>query len=217
MLDTDGAVTMDHQRWAELVHHCFNGLWKCNNPTRRSVLNDCMSAHTGQGIQLTPTDVTTALLRCKRRHVLDHYGCSASILQILADVRPSAVASVLGALTCSCEEMQNFTVQGTVRAKKTGPVPPQKVRTILPMPVLLGVVDGVVAQRIGAFIDDHARKVSASFLECARKHRQVLDAILPMSLIVEKGLDSVSCACVAQQEHVGLQTSSSVMVLQQHS
>ena len=37
-----------------------------------------------------------------------------------------SVAEVLSMLACSREEMQFFTVQGTVRAKKKGPVPPNK-------------------------------------------------------------------------------------------
>ena len=113
--------------------------------TRRTVLNDWISAHTGRGLQLAPGDVSTALFRCKRRRAMDHYG-TGSALQILADVCPNVVAEMLSIASCSREEIPSFTVQGTDRAKKKGPAPNSKVRTISPMPMRLGVVDGAVAQ-----------------------------------------------------------------------
>ena len=62
------------------------------------------------------------------------------------------------------------------------------------------VIDAVVAEQLNTLVDQFAARVPPSFLECARKGRQVMDITFPMSLVIEKGLDCRSQACVAQQD-----------------
>ncbi len=57
-----------------------------------------------------------------------------------------------------------------------------------------------VATQAHTLVDGFAAALPSGFLECARKHRQVLDAVFPLSLIIEKGLDCMSQACIAQQD-----------------
>lgn len=154
----------------------------------------------GQGLAITAREVKDALRIHKRRHVLDHYGCSAKGLLIVAEARPGAVAAVLELLACSEPEMQSIVIQGSVKAKKPGAVPPSKVRTILPLPVVLSTIDAIVAGHMTIQIDAYAATLPHPFLECARKHRQVLDAVFPLSLVIEKGLDEMSGACIAQSD-----------------
>ena len=200
MLDKNGYETCDHAKWAELVEDYFRDLWKCNHPSKRSIINDWLTAHAGCGLRLGCKDIEDALARLRKPHVLDHYGCCAKGLSIVAQVRPAAVAAALTKLARNQKELESIVIQGSVRAKKCGAIPASKVRTILPMPVVLGVVDAIVAAKMHEHIDTFAARVPHSYLECARKHRQVMDAVFPISLVVEKGLDDMSQGCIGQQD-----------------
>ena len=68
------------------------------------------------------------------------------------------------------------------------------------MPVILSIIDSVTAHRLNLLVDIFASSVPAAFLECARKKRQALDVVFALSLIIKKGLDDKSNACIAQSE-----------------
>ena len=48
--------------------------------------------------------------------------------------------------------------------------------------------------------DEISSQIGFGFLEAAKKHRQVLDVAFPSALAIERGLDSKSQMCVAQQD-----------------
>ena len=150
----------------------FRTLWTCNSAHHRSTIRDFLVGHVQNGIALEIDAVTNALLSVKRPHVLDHYGCSPKALLLIAKVRPDAVASVFTTLAHDQKVMESLQLVGSVKAKKSGAVTAAKVRTILPMPALLGVIDHAVATRMSVYIDAFANTVPSSFLECARKRRQ---------------------------------------------
>ena len=77
-------------------------------------------------------------------------------LRLVAEARPDAVAAVLTNLASDQTEMRTIVVAGSVRAKKRGAVPASKVRSILPMPVVLCIVDTITALRMTTLIDRFA-------------------------------------------------------------
>ena len=93
-------------------------------PAAKEILDEWMAAHRGRGLCLEPSDVMQALAAQKRPQVLDHYGCSARGVRILAEARPAAVASTLSRLASDQDEMDSMVIEGTVKAKKAGAIPP---------------------------------------------------------------------------------------------
>ena len=61
MTDHDGSKIVDQSRWGELVETYFQGLWKCCDPTERSVINDWLASQSHRGIDLRHLDVQAAL------------------------------------------------------------------------------------------------------------------------------------------------------------
>ena len=70
----------------------------------------------------------------------------------------------------------------------------------MPLPVLLGIIDYVTAARMHRRTDVISKEIPDSYLECAVKGRQVLDITFPANLVIEKGMDLHSRACIAQAD-----------------
>ena len=145
-------------------------------------------------------DVQVALSNLKRRHVLDHYGCSASALRLVAEVLPGPTASLFTAIASNNQVIKEITIEGKVKATDAGTIMANRTRAILRLPVILAVIDEIVAKRFHKKIDHAFAEVDKCFPECARRGRQVLDIAFPASLVIEKGLDMHSDACIAQAD-----------------
>ena len=154
----------------------------------------------GLGLHVRREDVSEALSGMRRSGILDNYGCCFQAMRILHEACPDKLPDVLTTLAKDNELMQSITLRGSVKAKQPGANPASKIRTILPMPCFLALLDHVVAQQIHRAADLFSELLPIGFLECAKKHRQCLDAIFPLSSIIEKSLDNHSKGAVAQQD-----------------
>ena len=200
MLDSTGETTLDHERWRDLVQAEFRGIWKCGNPAKRSVINDRLAQWQHQGITVSAIDVDESFRDMKHHRVLDNFGICFHGLKLLFDACPQQVADMLNRLATNQSFMEMLTLRGRVKAKKPGAIPASKIRTILPMPCILSLLDSVVAKRVHQLADSFAQRVPFGFLECAKKHRQCLDAVFPSSIIIERSLDNMSQATISQQD-----------------
>ena len=89
------------------------------------------------------------------------------------------------------DDMEQLAINGKAKAKSNGPIAADKIRTVMPLPTILGILDHVVASRIHARANVIAKSLPDGYLECAVKGRQVLDITFPANLIIEKGMDMV--------------------------
>ena len=136
---------------------------------------------------------------------MDKYGCSVSGLCMIFNARPEPIHKFFLRLARSKDEMESLVIQGRALAKCPGSIPATKVRTILPLPVILGVIDVLVAVQVHEVVDRYAARILPStsispYLECAKRHRQTMDAVHPLSLVIEKGMDDYSRGCICQQD-----------------
>ena len=136
----------------------------------------------------------------KRKQVLDHYGCSVQGCSVVAEAAPELFADVVTKLARNRSDLASVLIQGRAMAKAKGSIPASKVRTVMPLPVILGILDFVVAIRMHARSDVLAGLLPFGYLECAVKGRQVLDITFPASLVIEKGMNMKSKGCVAQAD-----------------
>ena len=190
----------DHARWASFVCEKYTEKWMSNDMHCRSLVTDFLNQYEGTGIKIQPTDIVEASLRVKRRRKLDHHGCSPMALQIVATACPDQVSQLFTSVAASRTRMQELVIKGRAFAKVAGTITADKVRVILPLPVTLVVLDVLVADGLNDGINRVAASADPGFLECARKGRQVLDFTFPASLIIEKGMDMHSDACIAQAD-----------------
>ena len=154
----------------------------------------------GCGITVSVQEVSTALAAMKRRGINDHYGFSVQGCAVVAEARPAAFARAISMLAGDTDELRSLVIEGRAKAKTKGAIPAGKIRTIMPLPVLLGILDFIVAMRMHSRSDAIARALPYGYLECAVKGRQVMDIVFPASLVIEKGMDMMSRGCVAQAD-----------------
>ena len=83
---------------------------------------------------------------------------------------------------------------------KRGPVPATKLRSIVPLPTLLSIIDQHVAAKLHTIADHLESQVPFGFFEGAKSRRQVMDLIWPVSQVLEKGVDRKGHGCIAQMD-----------------
>ena len=159
-----------------------------------------LEAHEGLGCMLTDHDVSVALGSLRKPRRLDGYGVCLSLIRTLLAKRPGAITSVINNISCKKSFMELVEVHGHASGKKRSPVTPKAVRTILPLPCILAILDAHVSSQLANNVDLLADQIGRGFFEAARRGRQILDLTHPLTLVLEKGNDLHGQAAVAQAD-----------------
>ena len=160
------------------VEQYFQKMWKCNDP----LVDEWLLQHQGHGITVSQDEALDAVKVLRFRAGLDCFGCCPSSLLLLASAAPVYLADVLTDLAKSPNQWKSMTICGKVKAKALGPVTAAKLRTILPLPALVGALDVIIAKRLNDIAENLTADVGFGFLEAAKRHQQVLDITFPASL-----------------------------------
>ena len=158
MQEPDGETTYSHQRWAELVESTFTQIWKCGDPHLSTLTNDWLSKHNSRGLLASQAEVGQALNMLRHTSVLDCHGICGAAVRIVHSACPAYLTSVVNRLSTDRREMESLQIQGKTKAKQKGAIAPTKIRTIIPLPILYGILDVLVAKRI----NEYANLFSAS-------------------------------------------------------
>ena len=113
-------------------------------------------------------------------------------MRLVLDLASEKVISALERLASSQGQLGESLLQGKAKAKKAGAITASQVCTILPMRGIMSDLDCILSGRLNAELDRFASSVPCSFLECAKKHRRVMDCTFACSLAMERSLDNMS-------------------------
>ena len=119
----------------------------------KPLLDDWLHQHQGYGITVSEEEAVEAAKALNHRNILDCLGCCPASLLLMARACPSYLAHVLTSFAKSQAQWKNLTLEGKVKAKKAGAVTAAKVRTILPLPALVGAMDYILAKRLNDFAE----------------------------------------------------------------
>ena len=200
MVTDAGEEILDHDAWSDLIGQEYTRKWKGNDLHLRAVAADELAKTDGFGIDIVPSEIINAISKMKRPRLLDHYGCSVFGAEAVFIAVPTKVANLFSRVAASSQAMSSLAVCGRVAAKDNGATHADRTRAILPLPTSLAIIDAIVARRMQNATDAIAQSIPPCFLECAREKRQVLDVSFPAGLILEKGMDLHSNACIAQAD-----------------
>ena len=103
---------------------------------------------------------------------MDCLGCCPASLILLSEASPTDLAGVLTSLAKSQDHWGCLTLVGKVKAKKRGAVPSGKLRTILPLPALVGAIDVILAKRLNAEAEILTNELGFGFWEAAKTECQ---------------------------------------------
>ena len=200
MLDRSGAATLDHEVWADLAADFFGSTWKCRNLAREELISDWLHARRGIGLEVSPEAAFMAFATLRRRSSLDCMQLCPASWSLLVATCPSYAAEVLTQLCRSPHAWKQLEHRGRLRAKKPGKVHATQLRSIMPLSSLVGAIDVIIAKSIHGCLASCEADLGAAFLETAKPRRQVLDAVFPASIAVERGLDARGHVAVAQAD-----------------
>ena len=158
--------------FASLLQNQLCDLWKSSDSQALDNTRDTLKLWEMHGIQVTEQEVDWALQYLKHKNNVDDYGVSLAGIRAIFDVRPFLVLRMLWALATEDCTMAQVMVTGRAKAKQAGAVPASKVRSIMPLPKLLIVLDVVVGLRINAYADAWAARLPCGYLEAATRGRQ---------------------------------------------
>ena len=100
----------------------------------------------------------------------------------------------------SSQAWSDSVLSGYAKGKTSGLIGAEKVRTIVPLPTVIKVIDKELAWSVNGVTDFLLSGVGGGFYEAAKKGSQVLDVVFGARLALERGLDARSGASVSQAD-----------------
>jgi hypothetical protein len=139
-----GHVSSYQADWKPEVKSQFSNKWGVNKLQDRVNILGMVLATDGGGICVTPEALMLALDRIKGKARLDHYGISVDAVKVLAIAQPSLAASFLSLVVASTSIMSSIVVKGRVFGKESSRAPATSLRSILPLPAVMQILDVVI-------------------------------------------------------------------------
>ena len=131
---------------------------------------------------------------------LDCWGLCPAALFIVLRGAPHWFEEACAQLCQDSNAWHSMEFVGTAFAKSKGCVTSDKVRSIVPIPSIPKFIDRELAWCLNGVADYITDGLNVGFMETAKTGRQLLDVGFSCRLLVERGLDNHSRACVAQAD-----------------
>lgn len=185
---------------AAAVKLVFGDKWMVSDPHRQECIDNWIAQRADCATQYTGADLTRELDAFKRPLKFDIHGVCVEAVRAMVTVRQEPMAQWL-----NHQITTGAVFEGPLRAtwlgKGTHEPEPSEVRAIVPMPVMIGLVDALLAHTIHVFLD--GIQLPDQVLVAGRKGVQLLDIVMSAQLVIEKGLDARSQGAVAQSDIKG--------------
>ena len=195
----NGQRLRNPEDWMQPIRDVFAAKWGAENLQERlNVIEYCI-VHEGVGIPFTAQELISACERIRYKTSLDSYGLSVIVVKWWIAACPSEATSFFERLTSSTPDASQLLVTGRVVGKTSADPPSDKLRTILPLPAVLQVIDVCISDRINAFIDSLGPLPDGAY-EGARPKTQSLEISAALQLWQEKAMDNHSKGGIAQSD-----------------
>ena len=164
------------------------------------MIRDILASSSGLAPVTSPEDFDAALLRFRKPCRLDHYRISPMDVCLMFCAYPLASYNLFSKTLGHDQCFSQYIIRDHVAAKKSGCITADQTRAIVPFPTTLALMDIVVAKLLEQIVDVFAATVNPSYLEVAKKHRQILDLTFSAAMHIEKSLDCHGRGAVAQAD-----------------
>ena len=148
----DEIRTIDKDIWPEELYKHFSGKWGCHRPQDRADLLKELLETDGSCIEIPRKVVGQALDNIRRKTRVDHYGVSVACILLLSIAKPDCLCNFLQLFMGSTAMMSSIEVRGMAYGKESSTTPVNKVRTILPLPAVMQVVDAILPLLLHDFL-----------------------------------------------------------------
>ena len=199
VLRSGGRDVYDEATLAHLAAQTFAEKWSDENADNLAEISTFLEETAGQEIQFDDSAIIEALEAQRRPARTDTMGVNGNFLiTAVAAGALAPLARMLRALWRDQAGMSQFCVEGFTKAKSLGPIPPEKLRAILPPPWLLRILHYIVVSQLEPFVKRECPQEPHVYLSGGTKGTQTGDIAFSFFLAVEKGLDRGSQIGIAQ-------------------
>ena len=199
-LEVEGRKSLDHSAWAGAISTAFEQRWRCHDQQKREDIRSALANNRDRTPEFSDREWLEALETITRPFAIDQQGLCPLVIRLLFYGAPRATASLFNSVIGSDDFFHAERILGHARAKKRGLIQAEKVRIILPLSSILAVIDAAVSNRLHKRLDEWGSGIPPSFLECAKKRRQIQDITFAAALHIEKGIDNHGRAAVCQAD-----------------
>ena len=176
LADRAGKTSYDERDFAEQVCTQFSQKWGTHRLQDRANIREAVLAHDGAGIEVDSAVLLDAFERVKRKSKVDHYGVSVAAVQIIATALPLATAQFFATTIASTEAMSAIVFKGRVFGKESSITPATSLRSILPLPAVMQVLDVLLPTSLEAQLGKLLSQVPECFIG-ARPRTQCLGTL----------------------------------------
>ena len=173
--------------------------WQCHNLARREEVMNFLHAFTGLRAKWDSNDIETAFWNIKATGYISNDGTSINAWRFLHQARPTVLPEFLNSLCGNPSRMQEFTVTMKLKGKKTCSPTLEQIRSIMPMPPLLQLLDYLLSSALSMWIETHLGLPSSCF-SGGLSGTQPADVSAGVSLLLQKGADDRGRAGVSQAD-----------------
>ena len=189
----------DDDNMCSLACRTFAEKWGCRNLALIERLRDFVHSSEGMTCQIDILTVSNAFFRLRKHSVLDKQSVCVSMLKLLFDTDPVLFTAWVSKCLASTPTMCRLQAFCNVYGKKTSHSASTDLRAIIPMSSVLRLFDRILALITEPTLDQLLPIVPGIFVG-GRKHTQTLDIGHSAALLMEKGMDMGSRACIAQAD-----------------
>ena len=165
--------------------------------SRMEIFKDFLSQRKGHGLRIPAPYMLHHIKNMKKPHHRDSWGITPYSLYLTILAAPHFLRASHPPTLHNSTDWTALEISGYCKAKVVGSVTADKIRTIVPLPVPIKIIDMELADMIGGLADFSASGISTGYFEGSRKRRSVLDTTFACRLALERGLDARSRCSIA--------------------
>ena len=191
------SITLDQETAADHLAQQFSAKWGCDDAALRQDLQDILSSWARCDLLFEVEEVASAFKGIRHKFKRDASGCSLRMLELFFISQPAFFIQWLARVASDSVAMSDLVVNAAAYGKESAHVSADTVRVIAPLPVVMQVLDVIIAGRLGGFLDSVFLPLQDVW-EGAQPRTQVLDIAAGLSALIEKDLDLESAAAISQ-------------------
>ena len=192
--------TYNEAEIAKATEVFFSKLWQSDEPAHPQQIQDYLASREGAGLKFDFGTLGLHIRAINNPDRIDAWGVCARALDIVFRAAPQFFLDTLNHACSTSSAFSSMKFSGYTKAKSRGCIPPEKIRSIIPLPCLVQIVDMELAYHINGICDYIANGLGVGFCDCAVSGRQLLDMSFSAKLAIEKGLDVHSKLSIAQAD-----------------
>jgi hypothetical protein len=198
VLEPRAGNKVDRKRGLDLIGEQFSRSWSCDDRGAHTITISRLAACLGQSLNITGQEVATACWKVGLKNSVDHFGVSSRAMAMWCSQHLELGAELLDKMMSGAMETGGLALEGFVKGKGKASCQTDRMRAVVPMPVLLAMLDSILAERLRVFVE--MLPLPPHICVGGGGGVQLGDIAHGCAMILEKSMDDMSQGVVIQAD-----------------